>query len=50
MPQPMTRVIVPAIPGTARKGRPSGEGTQGGLHPGPLDPRHWRGTKHPDEF
>ena len=46
MPQPMTAVIVPAIPGTTRKGRPSGEGTEGGAHMRP-DPRLRGGDETP---
>jgi len=49
MPQPMTAVIVPAIAGTARKGRASGEGTQGGERdaPGSPDPRLRGGDETP---
>ena len=48
----MTAVIVPAIPGTVRKGRPSGEGSQGGedMRPGPWTPAFAEVTRHPDEF
>jgi hypothetical protein len=52
MPQPMMAVIVSAIRGTARKGRPSGEATQGGEHmrPSPWTPTFAGVTRHSDEF
>jgi len=52
MPQPMTTVIVLAIPGTARQSRPSGEGRSAAST---CARATWTlafagVTRHPDEF